>query len=199
MFCKIHEFLNIYAMEDTEIVRLYWDRNQSAIAETDKKYGKYCRKISFSILSNHEDSEECVNDTYLQTWNTIPPQKPERLATYIGKICRNLSINLYEKLNATKRGGTQTALCLNELEEVVGTNGGVEEQMEYTMLTEPINRFLSTLQEETLKIFVQRYWYMLSVREIADDLHISESKVKMSLLRTREKLKKHLQKEGYEI
>ncbi|MDO5110026.1 MAG: sigma factor, partial [Erysipelotrichaceae bacterium] len=105
-------------MEDFEIVELYWDRDENAITQTDRKYGKYCRKIAFSIVNDREDMEECVNDTYLQTWNSLPPQRPEKLSTYLGKICRNISINLYEKLIADKRGGNETDACLDEISEL---------------------------------------------------------------------------------
>ena len=186
-------------MEDLEIVNLYWDRDESAITQTDRKYGGYCRKISFCILADREDSEECVNDTYLQTWNTIPPRRPQRLATYLGKICRNISINLYEKLHAQKRGKSEAEMCLDELAEVVGTGPDVEDQIQLSMLTEALNRFLAGTGEEQRKIFVQRYWHMMSVREISGDLGISESKVKMSLMRTREKLRVFLTDEGYEL
>lgn len=186
-------------MEDRHIVKLYWDRDENAIAQTDLKYGSYCRKIAFSILSDREDTEECVNDTWLQTWNSIPPKWPEVLRTYLGKICRNIAINLYEKLHAVKRGEGQTAACLEELSEVVGTGSQAEEQAQLSQLTESISRFLSGLDTRTRNMFVQRYWYMLPVREIAEDFGISESSTKMTLSRTREKLKKHLLKEGYDV
>ena len=168
-------------MEDFEIVEMYWDRDENAITETDRKYGKYCRKIAFSIVTNKEDMEECVNDTYLQTWNSLPPQRPERLSTYLGKICRNISINLYEKLTAEKRGGNETDACLDELSELIGGSSEVEEQLDLTVRT----------------VFVQRYWYMMSVKEIAKENRMSDSNVKMTLSRTRDKLKVYLEEEGY--
>ena len=186
-------------MEDRHIVKLYWNRDENAIAQTDLKYGSYCRKIAFSILSDREDTEECVNDTWLQTWNSIPPKWPEVLRTYLGKICRNIAINLYEKLHAMKRGEGQTAACLEELSEVVGTGSQAGEEAEAHQLTESISRFLSGLDARTRNMFVQRYWYMMSVKDIARENRMSESKVKMSLLRTREKLKEYLQKEGYAV
>ena len=132
-------------MEDFEIVEMYWDRNENAITQTDRKYGKYCRKIAYSILFDREDTEECVNDTWLQTWNSIPPHRPERLSTYLGKICRNISINLFEKLSADKRGGTETDACLDEMAEVVGQSSDVEEQLDLSVLTDVINGFLNTM------------------------------------------------------
>lgn len=184
-------------MEDFEIVEMYWDRNENAITETDRKYGKYCRKIAFSIVTNKEDMEECVNDTYLQTWNSLPPQRPERLSTYLGKICRNISINLYEKLTAEKRGGNETDACLDELSELIGGSSEVEEQLDLTVLTDLINKFLKKCEKQARTVFVQRYWYMMSVKEIAKENRMSDSNVKMTLSRTRDKLKVYLEEEGY--
>lgn len=184
-------------MEDFEIVEMYWDRDENAITETDRKYGKYCRKIAFSIVTNKEDMEECVNDTYLQTWNSLPPQRPERLSTYLGKICRNISINLYEKLTAEKRGGNETDACLDELSELIGGSSEVEEQLDLTVLTDLINKFLKKCEKQARTVFVQRYWYMMSVKEIAKENRMSDSNVKMTLSRTRDKLKVYLEEEGY--
>ena len=186
-------------MEDFEIVELYWDRNENAITQTDRKYGKYCRKIAFSIVNDREDTEECVNDTYLQTWNSLPPQRPEKLSTYLGKICRNISINLYEKLTAEKRGGNETDACLDELSELIGGSSEVEEQLDLTVLTDLINKFLRRCEKQARTVFVQRYWYMMSVKEIARENRMSDSNVKMTLSRTREKLKLYLEEEGYSI
>jgi RNA polymerase sigma-70 factor (ECF subfamily) len=186
-------------MEDFEIVELYWDRNENAITQTDRKYGKYCRKIAFSIVNDREDTEECVNDTYLQTWNSLPPQRPEKLSTYLGKICRNISINLYEKLTADKRGGNETDACLDEISELVGGSSEVEEQLDLTVLTDLINKFLKRCEKQARTVFVQRYWYMMSVKEIARENRMSDSNVKMTLSRTREKLKLYLEEEGYSI
>ncbi len=186
-------------MEDFEIVELYWDRNENAITQTDRKYGKYCRKIAFSIVNDREDTEECVNDTYLQTWNSLPPQRPEKLSTYLGKICRNISINLYEKMTADKRGGNETDACLDEISELIGGSSEVEEQLDLTVLTDLINKFLRRCEKQARTVFVQRYWYMMSVKEIARENRMSDSNVKMTLSRTREKLKLYLEEEGYSI
>jgi RNA polymerase sigma-70 factor (ECF subfamily) len=186
-------------MEDFEIVELYWDRNENAITQTDRKYGKYCRKIAFSIVNDKEDMEECVNDTYLQTWNSLPPQRPERLSTYLGKICRNISINLYEKLTADKRGGNETDACLDEISELIGGSSEVEEQLDLTVLTDLINKFLKRCEKQARTVFVQRYWYMMPVKEIAKENRMSDSNVKMTLSRTRDKLKLYLEEEGYSI
>ncbi len=186
-------------MEDFEIVEMYWDRDENAIAQTDRKYGKYCRKIAYSILLDREDTEECVNDTWLQIWNSIPPHRPERLSTYLGKICRNIAINLFEKLSADKRGGTETDACLDEMAEVVGQSSDVEEQLDLSVLTDVINGFLKQCEKQARTVFVQRYWYMLNVKEIAKENGMSESNVKMTLMRTRDKLKEYLIEEGYSI
>lgn len=186
-------------MEDFEIVELYWDRDENAIAQTDAKYGKYCRKIAYSILYDREDTEESVNDTYLQTWNSLPPNRPERLSTYLGKICRNISINLYEKLTAEKRGGREADACLDEMAEVVGRSSDVEEQLDLSVLTDTINTFLKRCDKQARIVFVQRYWYMIPVKQIAKENRMSESNVKMTLLRTREKLREYLEEEGYSI
>lgn len=185
-------------MEDKEIVDLYWNRIEDAIPQTDKKYGRYLRKISMNILYNNEDSEECISDTYLGAWNAIPPHRPERLATYLGKICRNIAINLYEKLNAAKRGGAEPPLCLDELEEIVSGND-IQEGFEAALLTEAINTFLESIKPQDRIILIKRYFYMSPVKEIAKECSVSESKVKMTLLRTREKLKTFLEKEGFEL
>lgn len=185
-------------MEDKEIVDLYWNRIEDAIPKTDEKYGRYLRKISMNILCNNEDSEECINDTYLGTWNAIPPHRPERLSTYLGKICRNIAINIYEKLNAAKRGGSEPPLCLDELEEVVSGRDMLE-GFEAALLTKAINKFLKSVKPQDRIIFVKRYFYMCPVKEIAKECSVSESKAKMTLLRTREKLKVFLEKEGFEL
>lgn len=184
-------------MEDTKILDLYFERNESAITETDKKYGKYCHKVASNILIQLQDVEECINDTYLNAWNSIPPTRPNRLATYLGKICRNIAINIYEKLSAAKRGGSQIDNCLEELEDIVGNNSNVDDEINLELLTDSINIFLRTINKEARILFVKRYFEMSSIKDIAIECNVSESKVKMSLLRTRDKLKRHLIQEGY--
>ena len=186
-------------MEDADIVELYWNRDEEALRQTDVKYGKYCRTVARNILHDKEDTQECVNDAYLQTWNSIPPQRPENLRTYLGRICRNTALNLYEKLHALRRGGNQTAACLDELAEIVGKSSDVQENLDAGYLSDAISRFLRNTDKDVRKIFVRRYWYMSSVKEIARDFGMSESKVKMTLLRTREKLKEYLREEGFAV
>lgn len=183
-------------MDDKQILDLYWARSENAISETASKYGRYCHYIAHNILHNDEDSEECVNDTYLKAWETIPPKRPEQLATFLGKITRNLSLDRYRHSTTKKRGCGQVSLVLDELQECVPAAGSVEQVIDDLVLQETLNRFLSYLPTETRKIFMRRYWYLCSIKEIAADFGISESKTKMLLLRSRNQLKKLLEKEG---
>ena len=140
-------------MDDKQILDLYWERSEAAISETSKKYGKYCRYIAFNILHNDEDSEECVNDTYLRAWNSIPPNRPSVLKTFLGKITRNLSLDRYELLNAKKRNGGQMPLILDEIQECIPSLDSTENIVEEIALTDILNRFLSSLSLEQRKIF----------------------------------------------
>lgn len=183
-------------MKDKEIVDLFFERSENAISEATKKYGKYCHYIAYKILWNNEDAEECVNDTFFQAWNTIPPQAPKQLATFLGKITRNLALNRWEQYNTKKRGNGQIPLLLEELHECIPTCDNVEPMVDTLFFEEALNRFLASLPKERRKIFMRRYWYASSIKEIAADFYISESKVKMSLLRSRNELRKFLEKEG---
>ena len=183
-------------MEDHEIVALYWARNERAIAESDQKYGAYCRKVAYNILRDREDSAECVNDTYLRAWDAMPPQRPSRLRAFLAAITRNLSLDRCRAAGAAKRGGKQLALALTELEEAIPSGGSVADDL---ALADLLDRFLAGLSPEDRKIFLRRYWYMLSVREIARGMGLGESKVKMSLLRSRRTLKAQLEREGYTV
>ena len=182
-------------MDDKSIVELYFSREQDAIAQTDKKYGRYCYTIAYNILQNDPDSEECVSDTYFKLWSIIPPRRPSLLSALLGKITRNLALDRCKYNRAEKRGGGQVALALEELAECVGS-GSEEERMENRLLTELLNRFLDSLSQKNRQIFMLRYWYFCTVQQIADSLGLSESGVKMSLLRSRRQLKALLEKEG---
>lgn len=186
-------------MDERQIVDLYWNRSETAIAETASQYGSFCFKIAYNILVNHEDSEECVNDTYMKTWESIPPTYPKSLAAFLGRITRNLALNRFEKRTAQKRGGSQVDVALEELHECLPDSKTTEEKIEDQELAEALNLFLSDLPAETRKIFLLRYWELMSVKEIAKGGGISESKVKMSLKRTRDKLRNFLEKEGIAI
>lgn len=184
-------------MEDNRIVDLYWQRNENAISETASKYGKYLHSISYQILSNAQDAEECVNDTYRDAWNTMPPHRPSILSTFLGKITRRISIDLWRRYSAEKRGSGEIALALDELEDCVSGSESVEEESERMELTRILNGFLSALPDTERNVFLCRYWYMDSVPSIANQFGFSESKVTSMLHRTRAKLRVLLEKEGY--
>lgn len=186
-------------MEQNEIIELYWNRSERAIRETAKKYGRFCHSIAYNILADHSDSEECVNDTYLHTWNAIPPRRPDNLSAFLGKITRNLALKRYERNHARKRGGGQVMLALEELGECIPDPDTVERHFEDRELALKLNGFLAGLTEESRKIFLRRYWQLCTVKDIAALYGISESKVKMSLMRTRGKLKSYLEKEGIDL
>ena len=183
-------------MDDRQIIALYNERSEAALSETAKKYGRYCRAIAYNILSNEEDCEECVNDTWLKAWEAIPPQCPDSLPAFLGRITRNLALNRYKHNTREKRGGGQTPLVLEELADCIPGGSNAETAAEEALLVDVLNRFLEGLPVQKRKIFLRRYWYMSSVKEIAADFGLSESNVKMTLLRTRSKLKQTLEKEG---
>ncbi len=183
-------------MDDKEIIKLYWNRQESAIKETSQKYGRFCFGIANRILRNKEDSDECVNDTYLQVWNVVPPQRPQSLKAFLGKITRNLALHKWEKRQAKKRGKDEITYALEELQECIPSQNSVEHITEQLVLVDTINDFLACLNLENRKIFMARYFCFLSIKEIAIQYHVGESKVKMSLLRSREKLKNKLEQEG---
>ena len=182
-------------MEDDKIIALYWARKEEAISETDRKYGSYCRSISFRILNDKEDSEECVNDTWLHTWNAIPPGKPEFLAGFLGKIVRNLSISKYRAGHAQKRGSGETQALLDELEECIPA-AQEQEPWEEQEVTKVLERFLRELDTGSRVMFVKRYWYAESVAQIAETFGMKENSVSVKLMRLRKKLRKKLEKEG---
>ena len=183
-------------MDDNEILDLYWARSEAAIEETAKKYSRYCHYISYNILCDNGDAEECVNDTYLRAWNAIPPKRPNNLAAFLGKITRNLSLNKYKQRSAKRRGMGQIELVLAELEDCIPSLAGVEDAVDEMLLVESINHFLAALPQIKRRIFIRRYWYMSSIREISQQYGISESKVKTILWRMRKQLKAKLEMEG---
>ena len=184
-------------MEDEKIIELFFKRSQEALNEAREKYDTYCRVISTNILSDKQDSEECLNDAYLKLWNSVPPEKPKSLKAYLGRIVRNLSLDRLEKNRAQKRGGGRAEAVFEELSGLIGTSN--IQISETLAIREAVNDFLRGLDKESRVIFVQRYWYFCSIKEIASQMEITESKVKMRLSRTKEKLRKHLQKEGFDI
>lgn len=182
-------------MEDNRILKLYAERSERAIAETERKYGRYCYSIAVHILQSDEDAAECVNDTYLRAWNAIPPQHPRCLRTFLGKITRNLSLNRYEKQTAEKRGKGQIPLVLDELAECLPDTKG-EAVLESMVIRSTLNRFMKELPAETRRLFVQRYWYLCSVKEIAENNALTDNQVAVTLFRARCKLKLILEQEG---
>jgi len=183
-------------MEDRKIIEMFLSRDENAINETAEKYGKYCYSIAFNILGSHSDSEECVNDTYLGAWNSIPPQIPQIFSAFLAKITRNLSLKKFRSKTAEKRGG-DTAAALDELYECIPSENTVLDAIEAKELAQIIDMFLRGLSEEERYIFLRRYWHLDSIKSIGQRLSISEGQVKMKLLRTRKKLLLKLQKEGH--
>jgi len=182
-------------LEDAQIIQLYWDRDMSAISETDVKYGKYCTKIAMNILSSGCDAEECVNDTYHKTWDSIPPQRPEVFPPFLGKIVRNLALDRYRYHTAQKRNGKMDVL-LSELEHCLPVAESVEDAMDASVVSDVINRYLEGLSRQKRVIFVQRYWYSQSIREIAKQFAMTEGQVKSILFRLRNGLREALEREG---
>lgn len=186
-------------MDDIQIIELYLKRDESAITHTDKKYGDDLRGISYRIIKNLQDSEECVNDTYIKVWSSVPPEKPLKFFAYLAKIVRNLTLNRYEMLTAKKRGSGEIPLVLEELSYCIPDKDETEREFDRNRLNKTIDSFLSSLEEEKAIIFVQRYFYLCSIKEIAYENKISQSKVKMMLLRLRSTLKEYLITEGIEV
>ena len=184
-------------MNDSQIVNMYWERNEKAVEETQKKYGSFCYSVAYSILCNEEDAKESVNDTYLDAWNSIPPHKPSVLSAFLGKITRRISIDKWRNKNAARRGGGQITDTLDELAECIPDNNGIEKQLEEKALNETINSFIKSLPEKEQKIFICRYWYLDSIKSISEQFGFSQSKVTSMLFRTREKLRKILMEEGF--
>ena len=180
-------------MEDQEIIALYWNRDQRAITETSEKYGAFLQTIAWNVLHNHSDADECVNDTYLRTWNAIPPTRPSAFRVWLGRITRNLSLDRWKQANASKRGGTETELLLDELDACVPCHHGTEQAMEDREIATLISEFLRSLSTETRIIFLRRYWYGDSISAIAGRLHYTQGKIKSTLFRTRNALKAYLE------
>ncbi len=184
-------------MEDEAIVALYWERKENAIGETEKKYGRYLMKTAYRILADEEDSKESVNDTYWKAWNSMPPHKPKILATYLGKITRQVSIDRFRKRTCVKRKGSVYALSLSELEECVSAGDSTTQDVDLHLLAEAIQQYLHTLPPPMRHLFIGRYYFMDPIREIAAYSGMSEAKVKSGLHRVRLGLKQYLEQEGF--
>ena len=181
-------------MDDRTIISLFWQRNEQAIAETQQAYGKFCYLIANRILSNREDAEECVNDAYLALWNSIPPEKPQHFSAFLGKIVRNLSLKKYRTRSTQKRSGG-VVLALDELSECIPDTKTLQEDLRQEELARLLDEFLRSLPENERNIFLRRYWFFDSIADICERYDCKESKIKMTLFRTRKKLYETLKKE----
>lgn len=184
-------------MEDTKIIELYWARNEQAIRETDAVYGKKLHTLADNIVKNYEDAEESVNDTYFTTWNTIPPTRPNYFFAYLAKICRNFAFGRLDWNNVAKRKADIVTLTA-EMELCI-PDKRIQWQAEGEEIGRLLDQFLKSLTTENRLYFMRRYWYADSIAEIAARFGVSESKIKVRLHRTREKLRTFLEKEGVEV
>ena len=183
-------------MEDAAIVDLYWQRSDRALSETDKKYGRYCHSIAYRICGAVEDAEECVNDTWLRAWNSMPTERPSVLGAFLGRITRNLALDRIKARNTVKRGGGQAPLALSELEDCIPGGTSPEQAVEEKELEAVIGRFVASLPKTERIVFVQRYFYLIPIDEISRELGFHPGKVKSMLFRSRKKLRSALEKEG---
>lgn len=183
-------------MNDREIVNLYWQRSEQAIEETAQKYGRYCHTIAYNILENSADCEECVNDTWLSAWNAMPDKRPERLSLFLARITRNFALTRIVRRTAKKRGSGEATLALEELDECLADRCDLEKEIEDRELSRAIDTFLGQLPEKEQLVFICRYWFVATEREIAEKLGMSRSGVSAMLKRTRSKLKTYLLTEG---
>ena len=186
-------------MTDENIVALYWDRDESAIAKTQEKYGHYLTKISYNILQDMEDSLECVNDTYMYAWKSMPPHRPSVLSTYLAKITRRVSIDIFRKKHRDKRVPSEMVSSLSELEECISNTDSTENMLDADTLANVISTYLKTLSKEARTLFVCRYFYMDSLKDAAKYCGMTESKAKSMLYRIRSGLKEYLSQEGYQL
>lgn len=186
-------------MEDQEIVQRFWERDESAVRESLRKFGSYCRSIARGILKNHEDSEDCVNEALMRAWEAIPPKKPTSLCAFLGRITKNIALDRIKRSASEKRGGGELALVYDELAEIISDSTSVEGTLERKEMMSAISRFLRGSSEVNRRAFVLRYWYCRSVRDVALELGLKEENTYVMLSRIREKLHNYLRKEGYEI
>lgn len=185
-------------MKDEDIIKLYFERSENAIKETELKYGRLCTYVVKNILKNSSDVDECVNDTYLGAWNSIPPSHPDVLSAYLCKIARNLALKKYEYLSAAKRN-PEVLLSLSELEECVTDIESSDIRYSDRELSDFINKFLRSQKQENRMVFIRRYWYHDSIKTICKRYNLSKSKVESILFRTRNRLREALEAEGYEV
>lgn len=186
-------------MDDRRIVELFLERSEEAILQTDIKYGRYCQRIAFNVLGNSEDSEECVNDAYMRVWGSIPPNEPESLSSYVGRITRNLALDKLRQRNSDKRGNGEVPILLDELAECVSGADELERRQDSEEIVNALNGFLETLNQVERGVFMRRYWMMEPIADVAERYDISVSKTTTMLFRLRGRLKKHLMKEGISL
>lgn len=184
-------------MNDSEIIELYWNKNTKAISASMDKYGSYCFTIANGILDDAQDSEECVNDTWLRAWNAIPPARPTVLKVFFAKITRHLSFDRYKAGKSLKRGGGDMPLVLEELAECIADESDVESQVNAKELGGVINQFVESLPEREQKLFIRRYFFSEPIKVIADRYDMNENSVNVALSRVRKRLREHLSREGY--
>ena len=183
-------------MDDRRIVELFLERSEEAILETDIKYGRYCHKIAFNVLGNDEDCEECVNDAYMRAWGSIPPNEPDSMASYIGRITRNLALDKLRQKQSDKRGNGEVPVVLDELAECVSGHDELERRQDSAEIAAAIDSFLDELNSVERGVFMRRYWMMEPIADVANRYDISVSKTTTMLFRLRNRLKKHFMKEG---
>ena len=183
-------------MTDSELIKLFGARDERAISETKLRYGAYCFTVAMNILRNSEDADECISDALLAAWERIPPDAPENMQTYLGKLTRNAALSIWRRQHAGKRGAGHIGLMLEELSDAAASEDALDRIEDVMTFKETFNRFLGSLKKEQRIIFLRRYFYMQDVEEIASALGLTESKVKVVLHRTRKKLRKILESEG---
>ena len=183
-------------MEDRDIVELFWQRSSQAIQETDSKYGKYCHTIAYNICQSNEDSEECVNDTWLSAWNMMPDKRPNTLRALLGSICRNFALDRWRKNHRQRRGGGEAALALEELSECIPAGQNIENELLTKELGEAVKSFVNGLGQDERNVFIARYYFLAQISEIAEKHNFTAGKTKMMLHRSRIKLQRFLKEEG---
>ena len=186
-------------MNDDRIIKLYFERSEDAITETDKKYGGACRSVAYNILGNREDSEECTNDTYMKVWDVIPPNKPTKLGAFVVTIARNLALNMYKTASRIKNGSGYKSVNFEEIAGCLPAKESVESEVDRKAVLSAVERFLSMQPRDKQIMFIRRYFYCSTYAEIAGDLNTTEDRVRKSLMRMRDKLREHLEKEGIAI
>ena len=186
-------------MEDCEIIELFFDRNEAALREVSQKYGLYCKTIARNILNNSEDADECVNETYIRAWESIPPKKPTVLRAFLGRITKNLALNRMRSIKTEKRGGGETDLSFDELDDFVSGKYSVEIEAERKEFIAALNRFLDKLPARQRQLFVGRYWGCFNLTQLAEQHGMSQSGVSENIAKTRKQLKKYLLKRGFEL